>query len=576
MEMDLRRRSPIPRGMSEGRSEGKSSSFYGEMDPALLPTIIKKGTSMMEETRNEKIPSWKEVFRQPRVIGTIVGVILAIVVLFIPVVPDNPKVQRTLSVLILMATCWVTEIIPLSITALFPVVLFPFLGVLSASTVSQQYFNNTIFMFLAGFLLSLAMERWNLHIRIALFITSFFERPRSILFGVMFAAYFLSMWISNTAAALMMVANITALVETLEDHYGKQKMASFSKAVMIGIAFACNIGGFGTLIGTPPNMTFTELFNKAFSDKEGVPDISFSNWLFAVLPANFLLFLLDWAYFAIFYCPSEKELHIDKGYCKSEYKKLGPASYEEKVVFIAFIALALLWLFRADMEFGSFTLPGWSNIFGKDIAKCISDGSVGMLIVLLLFVIPTKKCLKRKNKDDDDACIMTWNTAKKLPWDLVLLFGGGFALAEACKQSGLSNWIGNIMIGMQKWPIFLAVLVMTLLMCCLTSFTSNTATASIVLPIMIGISQSIQRNPIMMMVPMTIAASCAFLLPIGTPPNLVVFASKRLTMLDMIKAGTVTTVLAVAIIMLITFVTCPMIFKFDINEFPDWAKPDAA
>lgn len=547
------------------------------MDPALLPTIIKKGTSMMEDMGKEKKNlTWCQVFSQVRVIGTIVGLLLSVIVMFIPIVPDNPKVQRTLGILLLMATCWVTEIIPLSITALFPVVLFPMLGVLSASSVSQQYFNNTIFMFLAGFLLSLAMERWNLHIRIALFITSFFERPRSILFGVMFAAYFLSMWISNTAAALMMVANITALVETLEDHYGKKKMASFSKAVMIGIAFACNIGGFGTLIGTPPNMTFVELFTKAFGNVEGAPDISFSNWLFAVLPCNFLLFLLDWAYFAIFYCPSEKELHIDKGYCASEYKKLGKATYEEKVVFIAFIALALLWLFRADMELGSLTIPGWSNIFGKTIAKYISDGTVGMFIVLLLFLIPTEKCLKRQNKEEDDACILTWNTAKKLPWDLVLLFGGGFALAEACKESGLSSWIGNIMVGMQNWPIFLAVLTMTLLMCVLTSFTSNTATASIVLPIMIGISQSIQRNPVMMMVPVTIAASCAFLLPIGTPPNLVVFASKRLTMLDMIKAGLVTTVLAVIVIMIITFVTLPSVFKFDINEFPDWAKPVTA
>lgn len=525
-----------------------------------------------EKNKEEKILSWSEVFCQVRVIGAIIGIALAIVVMFIPVVPDNPKVQRTLGVLILMATCWISEIIPLSITALFPVVLFPFLGVLSASVVSQQYFNNTIFMFLAGFLLSLAMERWYLHIRIALYITSFFESPRSILFGVMFASFFLSMWISNTAAALMMVTNVTALVETLENHYGKKKMANFSKAVMIGIAFACNIGGIGTLIGTPPNMTFIELFNKAFGDREGVPEITFSNWMFAVFPPIFVFFLIDWAFFAFCYCPSQEELRIDKGYCKSEYKKLGPASYEEKVVFAAFILLALLWLFRADMDLGSFTIHGWSSLFSDDIAKNISDGSVGMLIVLLLFFIPTKKCIKRENKEDDDACIMTWNTAKKLPWDLVLLFGGGFALAEACKQSGLSNWIANIMAGMQNWPVFLAILCMNVLMCVLTSFTSNTATASIVLPIMVSISQSIQRNPLLVMIPMTISASCAFLLPIGTPPNLVVFGSKRVTMMDMVIAGAVTTVFALAVNMFIAFVTCPMVYKFDINEFPDWAK----
>lgn len=550
----------------------ESSSLKPEMDPTLLPTIIKKGSSMLDESKqNRKILSWGEVFKQIHVIGAIIGILVGFIVCFLPI-DENDKIAKTFGILIIIATCWVTEILPLSISSLFPVVLFPLFGVLSATDISKEYFNDTIFMFLAGFLLSLAMERWNLHIRIALFITSFFERPRSILFGVMFASYLLSMWISNTAAALMMVTNVTALVETLEDHYGKKKMAKFSKAIMIGIAFACNIGGFATLIGTPPNMVFIRIYNQFFGDKEGAVEVSFSNWMIAVLPINFLFFLALWGFFAIKDCPSEKELKIDPGYCKNEYKKLGKSSYEETVVFIAFIVLALLWLTRSDMEFSETAkFYGWSNLFGS-YKSYITDGTVGMFVVLLLFIIPTKKCLKRENSEEDDACILTWNTAKKLPWDLVLLFGGGFALAAACQASGLSAWIGEKLSLLKNLPVFLSVLIITIVICILTSFTSNTATANIIIPITVGIAQSTEIHPLIMMVPVTIASSCAFLLPVGTPPNLVVFASKRLTMGDMVKAGIVTTIMAVICIMIITFVMLPLVFGFNYNDFPEWAK----
>ena len=527
---------------------------------------------MMEDESKSKPSTWGDVFKRPSVIGTIIGVLCGIILMFIPLDPDNSSIQKTLGILVIMATCWVTEILPLSVTALFPVVLCPLLGVSSAKSISSQYFNDTIFMFMSGFLISLAMEKWNLHYRIALAITSCFERPRSILFGVMFAAWFLSMWISNTAAALMMVANITALVETLEDHYGKKKLASFSKAVMIGIAFSCNVGGFATLIGTPPNMTFSEVFRTRFphnaTDPNSAPEITFSSWMVAVLPSNFLFFILLWLYFAIFYCPSEKELRIDPGYCKGEYKKLGKASYEEKVVFIAFVIVALLWLFRADLG----VIPGWSNIFGAKIKSYLSDATVGMLVVLCLFFIPTKKSLNRTLTENDEATILTWNTAKEMPWDLVLLFGGGFALASACTDSGLSVWIGEKLRGMGSWPRFVAILCITFVVCILTSFTSNTATANILLPVMVGIAQQTRINPLLLMVPVAIACSCAFLLPVGTPPNLVVFTSKRLTMLDMVKAGAITTVIAVIIIMLITFGMLPLVYDVKINEYPAWAE----
>ena len=547
------------------------------MDPTLLPGIIKKGSSMMEEAagEKEKCKSWKEVFTSGKVLGTIFGILLAVIVMFLPLNPDKPAIAKTFGLLLIMATCWVTEIVPLAVASLFPVVICPLFDIASAKTIAAAYFNDTIFMFMAGFLISLAMEKWNLHIRIALFITSFFSSPRSILFGVMFASYFLSMWISNTAAALMMVANITALVETLEDHYGKQKMAKFSKAIMIGIAFACDIGGFATLIGTPPNMTFSQVFSQNFphdpSNPNSAPEISFSSWLFAVWPSNFVLFIIVWAFFAYVYCPSKKELQIDADYCKGEYKKLGKASYEEKVVFIAFVLVAILWLFRGDMNLGSFTIPGWSNIFGSAKSK-ITDATIGMTVCLILFFFPTKKSLNRTLEEGDDPCIITWETAKKIPWDLVLLFGGGFALAEACTVSGLSVWIGEVLKGMGRWPRFVAVFMMTFAVMALTNFTSNTATASIMMPVMVGIAQQTEINPLLLMVPVAISCSCAFLLPVGTPPNLVVFASNRVTIKDMLIAGIVISILSLIAIMFITFVMLPAVYGVDIQSFPDWAK----
>ena len=234
--------------------------------------------------------------------------------------------------------------------------------------------------------------------------------------------------------------------------------------------------------------------------------------------------------------------------------------------------VAILWLFRGDMNLGSFTIPGWSNIFGSAKSK-ITDATVGMTICLILFFFPTKKSLNRTLEEGDHPCILTWETAKKIPWDLVLLFGGGFALAEACTVSGLSVWIGEVLKGMGAWPRFLAVFMMTFAVMALTNFTSNTATASIMMPVMVGIAQQTRINPLLLMVPVAIACSCAFLLPVGTPPNLVVFASNRVTIKDMLIAGVVTSILSLIAIMFITFVMLPTVYGVDIQSFPAWAEP---
>ncbi len=416
----------------------------------------------------------------------IIGVIIAIALLFIPLDRDNVKVQRCAAVLVLMAIFWLTEMLPLAITALFPVVFFPFLKVLSATAVSGTYFNNTIFMFLSGFLMSLAMERWNLHIRISCFVCQCFKTPRSLLFGIMFVTWFLSMWISNTASALMMVANANAIVLNLENNYGKDKMARFAKGIMIGIAFSCNAGGLGTLIGTPPNLILQQMFSTRFPTSSGAPEINFSNWLFSQLPGCVILFLLIWVFIAFAYAPSSKEIKIDVAQAKADYKALGKTTYEEWVVGIWFVILAILWLFRSNIVLGEFIIPGWTNLLGLN--DYVSDGTVGMTVALLLFIWPTSALFKKEIQPTDQKFILTWETAKKLPWDLVLLFGGGFALAEACTSSGFSAYLGGLLSGLANIPIFLCIFLITLIVSVLTSFTSNTATATIIIPVMISIA----------------------------------------------------------------------------------------
>lgn len=238
-------------------------------------------------------------------VGTLLGLTISLVILCIPLDKNNSKVQKTFAVLLAMATCWMTEVLPLAITALLPVVLFPLMGVMSAGVTAGTYFNDTIFVFLSGFLMALGMEHWKLHMRIALGITKIFASPKTVLFGIMFATWFLSMWISNTACAIMMIANATALVDAMEGKYGKDKMKGFSDAVFLGIAFSANIGGFATLIGTPPNMIFSELFKQIYQDvvvdnaTSHVTEISFSTWIISFLPCIYIY--LYFIYFIFFY-----------------------------------------------------------------------------------------------------------------------------------------------------------------------------------------------------------------------------------------------------------------------------------
>ncbi len=482
-----------------------------------------------------------------------------LIILFADLDPENRKVTYTFAIALLMALWWITEAVPLAVTALLPVALFPLFGVVDGKTVSSMYFNYIIFLFIGGFLMAFAMERWNLHRRIALRILILVGiSPAKILLGFMIATAFLSMWMSNTATAMMMVPIALSIIMKLEESLGAKKMGKYGMGLLLGIAYSASIGGIATLVGTPPNPLFVSVADIMFP---GMPEITFADWFIFALPVTISIFIIAWVLLFFMYKPKKswKDLHIDE--FKREYVALGKMSREERIVLVLFIILAFLWIFRSGFTIQSLVIPGWSQLFKNP--SYINDGTVAMFVSLLLFMIPSKA--KKGER------IMNWETAKKIPWGIVLLFGGGFALAEGFVQSGLSNWFGQQLAGLAHVkPIFLTFADVTM-MSFLTELTSNVASTEMILPILAGLATTIKINPLLLMIPATMAASLAFMLPVATPPNAIIFGTNRLTVKDMVKTGILLNMCGVIIATLVMYFWGTVVFNIDVNVFPDWA-----
>ena len=499
-------------------------------------------------------------FNFKNIIGYFIGPLLfVLIILFGNLEPGNPQVTYTLAIALLMAIWWITEIIPLAVTALIPVVLFPLFGVMNGKDVSSTYFNHVIFLFIGGFLVALAMQKWNLHKRIALKILMFTgSSPARILLGFMFATAFLSMWISNTATAMMMVPILLSIISKLEDYIEKKELSRYSIGLLLGIAYSASVGGIATLVGTPPNLSFTRIFHIMFPQ---APEIGFSEWFIFALPISVIFFVIIWAFLYFMYRPRTSWNELNNINFKEQYKDLGPASFEEKIILIDFVLLALLWLTRSGISIGEFTIPGWSSLFSNP--KYLNDGTVAIGMSIILFFIPSRSNKKVR--------VLDWNTASKIPWHIVLLFGGGFALASGFKESGLSLWFGEQLSVLGTWhPIFI-ILAITLTMTFLTELTSNTATTEMLLPVLAGLSVTIDINPLLFMLPATISASMAFMLPVATPPNAIVFGSNRITVLDMARTGLALNLIGAIIVTLITYYWGSYVFGIDLNVMPNWA-----
>lgn len=485
--------------------------------------------------------------------------ISTLLILFGDLDPGNPNVTYTLAIAILMAIWWITEAIPLAATALLPVVLFPLLGVVDGKTISAMYFNHLIFLFIGGFLMALAMERWDLHRRIAIKVLIFFGiSPGRILMGFMAATAFLSMWMSNTATTMMMIPIALSIIYKLEEILGKAKLGSYSVGLLLGIAYSASIGGIATLVGTPPNLSFARIANIIFP---AMPEISFADWLVFAIWISFLVFIAAWVLLFVLYKPKHPWDGVNRKEFKKEYQLLGKAKPEEKIIFVLFILMALLWVFRAGFHIGSVNIPGWSQFFAHP--AYINDGTVAILISVFLFIIPSKTTRGER--------LLNWETANRLPWHIVILFGGGFALAKGFVDSGLSVWFGEQLSGLSgTHPMVLTSVIVTM-MSFLTELTSNIASTEMILPILAGMAVSIQVNPLLLMIPATLAASLAFMLPVATPPNAIIFGTGRIQIKEMVKTGFLLNLIGILVTTLVTYFWGTLVFKIDASVFPEWA-----
>jgi len=490
----------------------------------------------------------------------IAPVISLVIILFADLQPGQPAVTRTLAVAFLMAIWWITEAVPLAVTSLLPVALFPILGIMDMKIVSATYFNSVIFLFMGGFIIALAMQKWNLHRRIALQILMITGvSPGRILLGFMLATAFLSMWMSNTATAMMMMPILISVIYKLEEAIGENPVKDYSVGLLLGVAYGASIGGIATLVGTPPNLSFVRIFHIYFPN---APEISFASWLLFAFPIAVLIFISTWLLLHFMYRPQKHHwVNIHKHTFRDQLHELGKMSFEEKIVLIDFILVAFLWVFRVDLNFGWVKISGWSNLFPN--SSFLDDGTVAVFMAVLLFVVPAKTAKNTR--------IMDWDTASKIPWHIILLFGGGFALASGIKESGLSGWFGEQMIFVADYSPIIVILCIALLMTFVTELTSNTATTEMILPILAGIAVSTNTNPLLFMLPATLSASMAFMLPVATPPNAIVFGTGRITVFQMAKTGILLNLIGAVIITVMTYLLGTFVFDIKLDEFPVWA-----
>ena len=487
----------------------------------------------------------KVLYTPIKLAGLSLGILSFFIISLMDLVPGQRQTTYMLAIAVLMAIWWMTEAVPIAITALLPVVLFPLFGIMNGKDVSSTYFNHIIFLFIGGFIVALAMEKWDLHRRIALKILLLVGvSPNRILIGFMLATAFLSMWISNTATAMMMVPIALSVISQLEENIGSEYIKKYSVALLLGIAYSASIGGIATLIGTPPNIAFSQIYSQTFPSAQ---EISFAQWIVFALPLSIIMLFFAWLFLYLIFVPKISFKGNAKEVIKRHYSKLGRITYEQIVVLIGFVLLAFLWLFRSgfDISIGhkNIILPGWSKLFAHP--EYFNDGTAAMFIALLLFIIPSK--------NDKSQTIMDCQTLSKLPWNIVLLFGGGFALAKGFSVSGLSMWIAQRFHSLTNLNLILIVLIISTVVVFLTEFTSNTATTQMFLPILSSIAIGIHIDPLILMIPATISASLAFMLPIATPPNIIIFGSGRVRIVDMMKVGIFLNLIGIIVILLILF-----------------------
>lgn len=566
-----------------------------------------------------------------------------LVLLPLPIILHNKEAECAYT-LFVVATFWITETLPLSVTALLPALMFPLFGIMSSKKVASSYFKDFHLLLIGVICLATSIEKWNLHKRIALrMVMMVGVNPAWLTLGFMISTAFLSMWLSNTSTTAMVMPIVEAVAqqiisaeaeveatqmtncsgstnlgleldecvseyETNEKKekakpvlrhsndagktsskvesgknavtgtkYRTKKDHMMCKLMCLCITYSSTVGGLTTLTGTSTNLIFAEHFNMRYPDCRC---INFGSWFLLSFPAAIIILLLSWIWLQwLFIGFNFKEMlkcgktkTVREKACaeviKQEYKKLGPIRYQEIVTLILFVVMALLW-FSRDPGFVS----GWSALF-SEYPGFATDSTVALLIGLLFFLIPAKKLTKTTPTGEivafDYSPLITWKEFQSfMPWDIAILVGGGFALADGCENSGLSEWIGNKLSPLGSLPVWLIILISSLLVTSLTEVASNPATITLLLPILSPLAEAIHVNPLYILIPSTLCTSFAFLLPVANPPNAIVFSYGHLNVMDMVKAGLGVNIMGVAVVMLGIFTwIVPM---FDLHTYPSWA-----
>jgi len=474
-------------------------------------------------------------------VGLVLGGVLFLLMLILPAPAGlGAAAWRVAAAGVLMATWWVTEAIPIPATALLPLALFPLLGVADIGDAAAPFANPIIYLFLGGFLIARAMEATGLPRRIALSsIRLLGARPRSIIAGVMASCAFLSMWVSNTATALMMLPiglSLVALMPEGDVEEAASEKRRFGTALMLGIAYACSIGGMGTLIGTPPNAFLAGFMLESY----GVT-IGFAEWMLLGIPLVLVGLPLCYLVLTRIAFPiHSRELPGGRELVDREASALGPLSKAERRVAAVFVLTALTWMTRPILVDNIGWLSG------------LSDAGIAMSAALVLFVLPSGEPGGKR--------LLDWNQARETPWGVLVLFGGGLSLAAAVDVTGLSAWLGTGVGGLTHWPLPLLMLAVVITVILLTELTSNTATAATFLPVLGGVALGLGRDPLLLAVPAALAASGAFMLPVATPPNAIVYSSRAVGIEDMVRAGIWLNALFAVLVTLAAYLLLPIVF----------------
>ena len=469
--------------------------------------------------------------------GLILGPTLFIIILlFFHPEGLSESANAVLASAVWVAIWWITEALPIAVTALLPIVLFPLSGGLSLKETTASYGHKYIFLFIGGFILAIAIEKWKLHKRIALTIIKVVgTNVVNIILGFMIATAFLSMWISNTATAVMILPVGMAIVAQLRDNPDtiEDENKIFGKALMLAIAYSASIGGMATLIGTPPNLVLAGVVEETY----GI-EITFSQWFSFGFPITLLLLTICWLYLTkVAFKFKQKTFPGGRDEIKRQLKALGKVSYEEKTVLVVFVLTAFAWITR------SFLI--------KQFVPAIDDTIIAIAFAILLFILPSKEKHKK---------IITWEDAVKLPWGILLLFGGGMALALGFDSSGLALWLGGQMTNLEMLSLFSLLFILIAAVNFLTEITSNLATTAMILPVLVPLATILNIHPYFLMVGATVAASCAFMLPVATPPNAVVFGSGYLKIEDMVKKGIWMNIISIILLTLIVYYFLPLVW----------------